>query len=144
MTEWPVARQHRRFSIDIETTVTAGERQLSSRARDVSRSGICIISPEPVAGGTAISVDLVLALAENTFSEPLKLDGRVVWCTPIAGSYQVGAMFVGLDRDKVRFLEMFLRFLDGSLTPDGAGPQDEGDEAPRGKPKVDNDDPFRP
>jgi hypothetical protein len=136
-------RRHRRFAVDVEAQVTTskGER-LTARTRDLSRSGICLITYTPVDRGQVLSVELVLSFGNNAFSEPLRLEARVVWCTQIAGHYQVGAMFDALSSDQHEFLDMFLRFLDGSLAPKGGG-QDEGwEEEPTPPPDI-KDDPFR-
>jgi hypothetical protein len=42
----------------------------------------------------------------------------VVWCTPIAGGYQIGAKFALLSRQQRAFLDMFLKFLDGTIDTD--------------------------
>lgn len=122
-----------------------GDRRVAARTRDISRSGICLISPEEIPAGSDINVALVLALGENAFSEPLTVQAHVVWCTKLFGSHQVGAMFAALTEERSQFLEMFLRFLDGTLTPEGFEPQDgENDDDEDDKDDDDKDDPFRP
>lgn len=137
----PEARQHQRFNVDLEAKVSLGDRIIPTRTRDISRSGLCLVSPERVEAGAEVAIDLVLAFGDNAFSEPLSLQARVVWCTPLFGAHQVGTMFLGLEGEHERFLEMFLRFLDGTVAPDGTPiEEDESDEAP----EEDKDDPFRP
>jgi hypothetical protein len=136
-------RRHRRFAVDVEAVVTTskGER-LTARTRDLSRSGICLITYTPVDRGQVLAVELVLSFGNNAFSEPLRLEARVVWCTQIAGHYQVGAMFDALSSDQHEFLDMFLRFLDGSLAPKGGGHEEGWEEEPTPPPDI-KDDPFR-
>jgi PilZ domain len=146
----PDARRHPRFSVDVEVTVIrAGGRRVGARTRDLSRTGICLICSEAVASGTAVTLNLVLAFGQSAFSEPLTLSARVVWCSNIAGSYQVGAMFDDLTDQQDSFLEMFLRFLDGTLSPGGFGVApgrdaevDDSESAAPARP-YDKDDPFR-
>jgi hypothetical protein len=134
-------RRHRRFTVDVEAVVhAAAGRRISARTRDLSRSGICLITSSAIQGNESVVIELVLALAENTFSEPLRLDARVVWCTPIGPSFQVGAMFSELSDEHSEFLDMFLRYLDGSMTPRGQDPDDDDEREP--SPDV-KDDPFR-
>src|SRR5256885_4373103 len=129
MSSGPVknSRRHPRFQVDVEAMVqTARGERLTARTRDLSRSGICVITYTALECGQPLSVELVLAFGDNAFSEPLRLEAHVVWCTTIAGHYQVGAMFDRLTAEHNEFLEMFLRFLDGSLTPKGMGARPDG------------------
>lgn len=139
-------RRHPRFSVDIEATVTLPEGDtVKARTRDLSQTGICLISEQALPGGAPVSIDLVLSFGNNAFSEPLRVDARVVWCTNIAGTYQVGAMFDELTDEQDGFLEMFLHFLDGTLAPKGvAGAEDERPEPePEPESPEDKDDPFK-
>jgi hypothetical protein len=136
-------RRHKRFAVDVEAVVHASTGNFVARTRDLSRSGICLITTSSLKGNEWVVIELVLAFGENTFSEPLRLDARVVWCTPIGSSFQVGAMFNLLSDENSEFLDMFLRYLDGSLTPRGQA-ADEDDERERTPTPDEKDDPFRP
>lgn len=139
-------RRHKRFTVDVEAVVHASNRHIGARTRDLSRSGICLITASALQGNEPVLIELVLAFGDNAFSEPLRLEAHVVWCTPIGQSFQVGAMFDELTTDNTEFLEMFLRYLDGSLAPRGVAG---GDAAEEEEPREDTpppdikDDPFR-
>jgi hypothetical protein len=136
-------RRHRRFNVDVEAVVHAsGGETFTARTRDLSHSGICLITTSAVPGNTWVVIELVLAFGDNAFSEPLRLDARVVWCTPIGASFQVGAMFSELTQEHADFLDMFLRYLDGSLAPRGHESDEEDDREDTPPPDV-KDDPFR-
>jgi hypothetical protein len=83
----------------------------TARTKDLSRGGICFILPIPLKMGIRFAVEISLVLGENTFSEALRLQGKVVWCTPVEEGYQIGASFVGLDGQTLEYLKMFLNFL---------------------------------
>jgi hypothetical protein len=145
-------RRHPRFQVDVQATVHASDgRKLSARTRDLSRSGICLITGEALRSGEILHVELVLLIGARSESEPLPLRARVVWCTAIAGAFQIGAMFDRLSRREEGFLVMFLRYLDGSILPAGAEmesaevldehPDDESEAEPSSP--DDDDDPFR-
>jgi len=139
------ARRHRRFHVEIDAKVTTGKgERLAARTRDLSRSGICLITGDGLAGGDTLMIELALSFGKNAFSEPLRLQSHVVWCTQIGQSFQVGAMFDGLTDEQDGFLEMFLHFLDGTLAPKGVqvteAQEDDDDEDV--SPDV-KDDPFR-
>jgi hypothetical protein len=113
-----------------------------ARTRDISRSGICLISETEIPCDTELKIQLVLSLGGDTMSEPLLVTGRTIWCTAIFGKYQVGAMFVQIDRERRRFLDLFMRFVDGEINPLGHEPASESRDRPL--PIEDKDDPFRP
>jgi hypothetical protein len=146
-------RRHPRVSVDLQAKVrTADGRKLSARTRDLSRSGMCIITGFGLNPGEQLRVELILLLGPNSSSEPLPLSARVVWCTPIAGAFQIGAKFDKLSTKDATFLDMFLRYLDGSLLPAGAEMEilEEDDvaateppESGRSPPPDVKDDPFK-
>jgi hypothetical protein len=146
-------RRYPRVSVDLQAKVrTADGRQLSARTRDLSRSGMCIITTSGLTPGEQLRVELILLLGPNSSSEPLPLAARVVWCTPISGAFQVGAKFDKLSTKEATFLDMFLRYLDGSLLPAGAEMEvldeddsaDADEQAPGRTPPPDvKDDPFK-
>jgi hypothetical protein len=144
-------RRYPRFHVDVQARVrTMDGRELIARTRDLSRSGICLVMTEDLGPGSKLSIELVLLLGPTSSSEPLPLRARVVWCTAIAGAYQVGAMFDGVSAKESSFLDMFLRYLDGSILPAGAEMEaiEDGQEASAGEadatPSPDvKDDPFR-
>jgi hypothetical protein len=95
-------RRYPRFHVDVQANVrTLDGRKLAARTRDLSRSGICLVTPEDLASGAKLSIELVLLLGPTSSSEPLPLRARVVWCTAIGGAYQIGAMFDGLSSQGV-------------------------------------------
>lgn len=132
-------RQHPRFAVDIQASLSFADRQQRARTRDISRAGLCLITLEAVPRDTKISVELVLTFGGDGTSEPLHLAGEVVWCTPLFGAYQLGVKFVRVDEEQSRYLNMFIGFLDGSLS---TGELDVDDEDPTDR-AIDPDDPFR-
>jgi len=114
-------RRYPRFHVDVQANVrTVDGRKLIARTRDLSRSGICLVTTEDLGSGANLGIELVLLLGPTSSSEPLPLRARVVWCTPIGGAYQIGAMFDGISAKEAAFLDMFLRYLDGTILPAGA------------------------
>jgi hypothetical protein len=113
-------RRDRRYVVDVDATIHLPEGdKLKARTRDVSRNGICLVATQALPVGVLVGLELVLSFGNNSFSEPLNLSGRLVWCTNLAGSFQVGAMFEDVTDQQDQFLEMFLQYLDGTLSPRG-------------------------
>jgi hypothetical protein len=137
----PSRRQHQRYNVDVQATVSVASEKLEARTRDMSRAGLCLVTSQPITRDTEVSLELVLTFGEDGVSEPLLISGRVAWCTALFGAYQVGVKFVRVDDERAKYLDMFVGFLDGTLAPGGmlGVPDDTGD--PRGR-FVDSDDPF--
>ncbi len=130
----PDGRQHPRFLVTLAAQVQLGNRTVAAQTKDMSRSGICLVCPGQAAAGSTIRLSLALSLGANAFSENLELTARVIWCTPLAERFQLGAVFTNLDAEKRGFLEMYLRFLQQEITvgekeaPVSDSPFDTGDE----------------
>ena len=137
MSHFKKRREHPRFNVDIQVAVSVAEAKFAARTRDMSRAGLCLIGEQPIPADTEISLELVLTFGEAGTSEPLKMIGRVAWCTAMFGAYQIGVKFVKLDDDRARYLDMFLGFLDGTLAPDGGTFSGEEEAL-----AADPDDPF--
>jgi hypothetical protein len=131
-------RQHPRFSVDIQVSVAVDSQRVSARTRDISRSGLCLVALREIPRDQDIAVELVLTFGEGGLSEPLHVAGKVAWCTAMFGAFQIGVKFVGVDADCARHLNMFIGFLDGSLSADELM---SGDEESTDRPN-DPDDPF--
>ncbi|MBL0212780.1 MAG: PilZ domain-containing protein [Myxococcales bacterium] len=84
------------------------------RTTNVSRGGVAAEVANAIAVGTEIECDLQLVFEDDAQSEPLRVPGRVVWCTALEDVFQVGVVFKPLAADKAQFLTMFLRYLDDS------------------------------
>jgi hypothetical protein len=108
-------RKHRRYTVKIEARVSTGSEELVAVTKDMSRGGICLLAPKAVATGSKIGLSLSLVLGTNTFSESLKLGGRVVWCTAIEKQFQLGVVFLELNPQKASYLDLFLKFLQEEL-----------------------------
>jgi hypothetical protein len=119
MSPGTIPRQHRRFAVDVEATLGSGAERQRARTRDISRVGICLIAGQPMTPGALVPLELVLAFGDDAYSEPLSLTARIVWCTKLEGSYQVGAMFDDVTDQQDGFLEMFLQYLGDAMSPDG-------------------------
>jgi hypothetical protein len=134
-------------------SVAVGDHEMSARTRDISRAGLCLVTTEAIHRDTQIGLELMLTFGEGRTSEPLLVPGSVVWCTALFGAYQIGVKFVNVDEDQQRYLNMFIGFLDGSLSTgeasypgpldgaegDGAGEEEDGEPTGRHR---DPDDPF--
>jgi len=134
--KYPVRREHPRFNVDIQVAVTVADAKFDARTRDMSKAGVCLVADQPIKRETEISLELVLTFGEAGTSEPLKMIGRVAWCTALFGAYQIGVKFVKFDEDRARYLDMFVGFLDGTLAPGDSFPPEEETRA------ADPDDPF--
>ena len=88
------------------------EQEIAGRTRNLSRGGLCATLSEAIAIGTEIVVDIQLVFEHGRQSEPLRLPGRIAWCTWINESHQVGVQFLPIEDEAAEYLTMFLRYLD--------------------------------
>lgn len=101
------------------------ERAITGRTRNVSRGGLCADLSEELPVGTCLEIDLQLVFTDQRQSEPLRLAGRIVWCTAIDDEFQLGVQFLPLHEETAADLMMFLRYLD-----DRAGGRPAGSAVP--------------
>ena len=105
------ARSHPRYALEVDAEVRTASGNLPARTRDVSRGGLALTLPEALPLGTEVVLNLALVFDEETFSEPLLLRARVVWCTRIADRHQIGTTFVSMTNEQRAYLDMFMRYL---------------------------------
>ena len=137
------ARRESRQTVSVNARLTVDGQIVVVRTRDISRSGICLISDTEIPREKHVAISLVLSLGQEASSEPLDLAGATAWCTPMFGKYQVGIRFVALDGDRQRYLDLFMRFIEGEVGP-SAAEGDSGEIRTSKAPPEDKDDPFRP
>ena len=110
------SRAHPRYALEIDASVTFGSERVPVRTRDVSRGGLCFEAKRAIPSGQVVDISMSLVFDEATFSEPLDLRARVVWCTTLGDArHQVGTSFLGLTAEGRSYLDMFLRYLKEGL-----------------------------
>jgi hypothetical protein len=107
----PQKRQFPRFALEASMTLTTQEGQVEGRTSNLSRGGLSAVIPSLVAPGQRVTVQLALVFENDTFSETLSLQARVVWCTPVEDHFQLGLSFAPVRPESIQYLEMFLKFL---------------------------------
>jgi hypothetical protein len=118
-------RQFPRFAIEAEITVRAEVELAHGRTRNLSRGGLCAVVDRAVRPGSLVVLDLTLIFDEGTFSEPLSVPARVVWCTELADHVQLGCMLLPLQPDQQSYLDMFLRYIEGGQEQDAPDAPDD-------------------
>lgn len=108
------ARQYPQYAREALLELVSAQGQYTGRTRHISRDGFSVLIDAPVLPGNIVRVRMSLVFDKDTFSEPLELPARVVWCTPIGDHYQLGTSFLALGHEKQSYLAMFLRYLQGS------------------------------
>ena len=129
------ARAHPRHALEVDAEVRTQSGTIPARTRDVSRGGLALELSEPLPLGTEVMLNLALVFDEETFSEPLLLRARVVWCTRLADKHQIGTTFVSMTNEQRAYLDMFMRYLtEGKRRLAAETASESGDGS--------NDDPF--
>jgi hypothetical protein len=105
-------RAHPRYALEIDAELRVGSRRLPARTRNISRGGVALATHEALPMGSGVTISLSLVFDEKSMSEPLPLQGRIVWCSPLTdGEFQLGIMFVAVRPDERRYVDMFVRYL---------------------------------
>ena len=122
-------RIHERFAVEVEAEVsTEAGGAMAAVTRDMSRGGVCFVVDRPLDVGSAFDISLSLVLGENTFSEPLRMSGTVVWCTQTPEGHQIGAAFKTVNAETSEYLQMFLHFLAGGVDVGEEDDEEDDDE----------------
>lgn len=106
-----IARQHPRFAADVAIKLYIGKQVTEGRMRNVSRGGVCADTTQALAVGKDVELDMTLVFEDKSVSESLRLPARIVWCTALEGSFQVGVSFRPLDKQRAEYLTLFLKYL---------------------------------
>jgi hypothetical protein len=107
----PQKRQFPRYALEAAMTLTTPEGQIEGRTSNLSRGGLSAVIPSMIASGQRVTVELALVFENDTFSETMTLQARVVWCTRVEDHYQLGLSFAPVRPESIQYLEMFLKFL---------------------------------
>lgn len=105
-------RENPRHAIDAKILVNGDASQVEGRCRNLSSGGLCAELGERFAVGVKVELAVTLVFDVESFSEPLALPARSVWCTALGDGWQVGFQFLALSSDQDAYLAMFLRFLE--------------------------------
>lgn len=93
-------------------TLRANGKVFQGRTTNISKGGLCADLADAIATGADVDLALQLVFEDETQSEPLRVPGRVVWCTTVDEGYQIGVSFKLLTAETTQYLGMFLRYLD--------------------------------
>ncbi|HEU0031812.1 MAG TPA: PilZ domain-containing protein [Kofleriaceae bacterium] len=105
-------RQHPRYAHHAAVTLHVAGEARAGLTQNVSRGGLCADLAQPIQTGTDIDIDLQLVFDANTTSDALRVPARVVWCTRLDDTYQIGVAFRPMPAQLVQYLLLFLRYLD--------------------------------
>lgn len=81
---------------------------------NLSRGGLCAELGVELPLGLEVELDIGLVFDNDAQSEPLRVCGRVVWCTRVDHVNQVGIAFCHVQPYQAELLTVFLNFLDRS------------------------------
>lgn len=87
-----------------------------SKAIDISEDGACLEVEQPIEEGKRTEI-----LLRTTLTEPIKINGWVVWCsqlekdlTAAAPKYSVGVAFTNIEKADRRNLQKYLKELESA------------------------------
>lgn len=112
-----IDREHPRYAHEAVIAIHAASSAHQGRTTNVSRGGLCADLAAEIAVGTDVEVDMQLVFDDDVQSDALRLPGRVVWCTTVDDGFQVGLSFRPLTAEQLKYLTLFLRYLDDGARP---------------------------
>ncbi len=105
-------RAYPRFATAATVTARRDDERWEGTTTNVSRGGFCARFGGALPVGTVCQFDLVLLFENDQRSDTLSLPARVVWCTAVDAEHQTGVSFIGLSREQLSYLDLFIRFLE--------------------------------
>ncbi|MEM9490454.1 MAG: PilZ domain-containing protein [Myxococcota bacterium] len=108
----PELRHFPRYAVEVNVEFLSPSGSTFGHTRNVSRHGLSAEVSRPLPPGLKLHVRMSLVFGKDSFSEPLQLPVRIVWCTPIGDTFQIGMAFASMSNDQKGYLSMFLRYLD--------------------------------
>src|SRR5258706_10174447 len=104
-------RLHPRYAYAATITLHDRGQYHHGHTNNISRGGLAATFAFPVASGTDVDVSIQLMFEDGVQSEPLRVVGRVAWCTSLDGEHQIGLSFRPLRIEQADYLALFLRYL---------------------------------
>lgn len=86
-------KRMRRVPVEVRVDIERGEETLGGSSINMSPSGICFSSPEPLEEGSDFHIILYMPEGKREFSL-LKVEARHIWQKPEGEGYRVGAQFL--------------------------------------------------
>jgi Tfp pilus assembly protein PilZ len=105
-------RLHPRYAYAAAITLHDRGQYHHGHTNNISRGGLSASFAFPIAAGTEIDVAIQLMFDDGMESEPLRVAGRVAWCTSVDDEHQIGLSFRPLPVEQADYLALFLRFLE--------------------------------
>ena len=105
-------RHYPRYAVEAAIDFISPAGVTPGRTKNASRGGLAASVDRPLPPGLNVDLRMSLVFGEDSFSEPLVLPARVVWCTPVGDKFQLGAAFMPLSAEQQSYLAMFLRYLE--------------------------------
>ncbi len=114
-----IQRSSKRYPIEIFVEIIDGDQKIQGRTQNLSAGGLCATLPMSVAKGKVVQLQLALIRGE-VLSGSIWLDARIVWCTKVGHSFQLGLTFQVISPKNAAHIQEFLEYLeaeeDGEVT----------------------------
>ncbi len=109
-------RAHQRFACDLRARILLPDGGTAEgQTIDISFAGICIDTDQLVEPRSLVELRVWAVLPTRETSE-IVMPGRIVWCIPVEGRMQLGAVFDrDMDNRAWARLDVLLQFLAGNL-----------------------------
>lgn len=109
------SRRAKRYDIQAAAEVTASREVLQSQTKNLSESGVCLVTNSILQEGQKIQISLFLVVdgIEDATSPSIDLKADVVWAAPSSErEFLAGCQFTDMSKKQLETLKSFLRQLE--------------------------------
>ena len=104
-----------RYEVDVSAELRMDRRVLAARTKNLSETGVCLVTLDPLAEGSSFDLSLFLTVdgIEDPDSPPLEVGVSIIWASPgNDDDHLAGCHFSDLNGEKVKILQAFLSQLE--------------------------------
>lgn len=109
------SRRAKRYDVEVAAEVTISREVLQSQTKNLSESGVCLVTRRQLDEGSRIMLNLFLVIEgiEDATSPSIDLMAEVIWAAPSSEKeFLAGCHFSDMSPKQVETLKSFLRQLE--------------------------------
>jgi hypothetical protein len=109
------SRRAKRYDVEVAAEVTCGREALQSMTKNLSESGVCLVTAAQLNEGAKLDLSLFLVVdgIEDATSPSIDLKAEVIWAAPASeNEFLAGCQFTSPSTKQVETLRSFLKQLE--------------------------------
>jgi hypothetical protein len=109
------SRRAKRYDVEVAAEVTINREVLQSQTKNLSESGVCLVTRRQLVEGSRLLLNLFLVVEgiEDATSPSIDLTAEVIWAAPSSeNEFLAGCQFSDISSKQAETLKSFLRQLE--------------------------------